>query len=230
MKERLSADRSESQRRLIESWRFGHGLVALAATVLAFLIERPELVAGVGLLSFLVLSRLVSVPRAPDAPFNYANGVTIFRLVLGATLILTANYLAPAFTAAQLVSLWILDGLDGLLARRFETVSVLGATLDKEADAFIVLNVCLALIQQERVGPWILMIGLVRYTYLILLGLTRRVSKSPPSRLGTFTAGFTHLVLALGFLLHSRLHTGLLIIATILLLISYGRAVYHAFR
>ena len=225
-----SPDPAEIQRRRIVAWRTGHGLVMLAATGLALFLGRPVLVSGVALLSFLALVKLGWVPREPGARFNYANLVTALRLLLGAALILTPAYLGPAYAAAQLVLLWALDVLDGILARSLGTTSVLGANLDKEGDAFITLNACLALMQLGLVGPWILIIGLIRYAYLLLLGLTRRVSKSPRAPLSNFTTGYTHVILGLGFVIHSRLHTALLVIATVLVLISYGRAVYHAFR
>ena len=80
-------------------------------------------------------------------------------------------------------------------------------------------------------GPWILIIGLIRFVYLVFLGLARRESKSPPSApLSTFTTCFTHILLGLRFVLDWQLHTALLIVATVLMLISYARAVYYAFR
>lgn len=230
MDEQRPPDPAEIQRQRIQAWRLGHSLVMLAAAGLALFTHLPELVSVAALLSFLALGRLGSVPREPGVGFNYANVITAFRILLGATLILTPTYLGPAYAAAQLVLLWILDVLDGRLARSFKTVSVLGANLDKEADAFIILNACLALMQLELAGPWILIIGLIRYAYLLLLGLTRRVSKSPPSPFSTFTVGYTHVILGLGFVLDSGFHTTLLTIATVLIFISYGRAVYHAFR
>jgi phosphatidylglycerophosphate synthase len=230
MNEQKSPDPAEVQRRRILAWRSGHGLVMLAATGLAFFMDLPELISGAALLSLLVLGKTGSVPREPGARFNYATMITALRILLGATLILTPAYLGPAYAAAQLVLLWVLDVLDGILARSLQTVTVLGGNLDKEADAFITLNACVALMQFELVGPWILIIGLIRYAYLLLLGLARRVSKSPRAPLSNFTTGYTHVVLGLGFVLDANLRTVPLMIATVLILISYGRAVYHAFR
>lgn len=100
-----------------------------------------------------------------------ANRVTLARGVLVA---LMAGTLAdPALLAAHgewlfalaLVAL-SLDGVDGWVARRTASTSALGARFDMELDAFFILVLCLALLLLDRVGPWVLAIGTMRYAFV----------------------------------------------------------------
>ncbi|MCA1768854.1 MAG: CDP-alcohol phosphatidyltransferase family protein [Halomonas sp.] len=100
-----------------------------------------------------------------------ANRVTLARGVLVA---LIAGTLAdPALLAAHgewlfalaLVAL-ALDGVDGWVARRTASTSALGARFDMELDAFFILVLCMALLLLDRVGPWVLAIGAMRYAFV----------------------------------------------------------------
>src|SRR4029453_16748577 len=57
-----------------------------------------------------------------------------------------------------------LDFVDGWLARRTRTASALGAKLDGEVDAFLIL--VLSIEVAPTVGSWVLLIGLARYAFL----------------------------------------------------------------
>jgi phosphatidylglycerophosphate synthase len=69
-----------------------------------------------------------------------------------------ALYLALATLAL------VLDYVDGEVARRTGTVSRLGARLDGEVDAFLIL--ALSVYVAPIAGPWVLAIGLARYAFL----------------------------------------------------------------
>ena len=57
-----------------------------------------------------------------------------------------------------------LDGLDGWVARRNNTVSVLGARFDMEVDAFLILVLSVLVVPHARaVGA---AIGLMRYAFV----------------------------------------------------------------
>jgi phosphatidylglycerophosphate synthase len=161
----------KNEHALIERWSRGHALLLLLGSALALLSGSGWVLAGVALLSF---GRLVHLNweawRSLGGWYGGpANAVTAFRMSLLLLLLGLAPYLEPwplALLGAAAISL---DGLDGYLARRYQVQSFLGEYFDKETDAFYVLAMCLILYQQGLLGPWILVVGLLRYVYVLVL-------------------------------------------------------------
>jgi len=58
----------------------------------------------------------------------------------------------------------ILDGVDGKVARRTNTSTALGARFDMEVDAFLIL--VLSVYVSMALGPWVLLIGGMRYVFV----------------------------------------------------------------
>ena len=111
-----------------------------------------------------------------------ANQVTLARatLVGGVTALVAAGA-----NGAQLIVLvaigavaLALDGLDGYLARRYDTVSVLGARFDMEVDAFLIL--VLSVLVCRTLGPWVLAIGLMRYAFVAAMFVLPRLRAPLP--------------------------------------------------
>ncbi|MBS1894127.1 MAG: CDP-alcohol phosphatidyltransferase family protein, partial [Actinobacteria bacterium] len=98
-----------------------------------------------------------------------ADWVTLTRaaLSIGVAALVVDSFAGPV-PVALLVSLasvaLVLDAVDGQIARRTGTTSVLGGRLDGEVDAFLiaVLSVYVA----RFVGTWVLAIGAARYAFL----------------------------------------------------------------
>ena len=95
-----------------------------------------------------------------------ANAVTYARslLVAGVTALAASGGAARVIVALTVVAL-ALDGVDGAVARRTASVSALGARFDMEVDAFLLLALCLVL--ARSVGPWVLVLGLMRYAFVV---------------------------------------------------------------
>ena len=77
-----------------------------------------------------------------------------------------------------------LDAVDGWLARRLGLASRFGARFDLEIDALLLLILALLVWQADRVGAWVLVIGLLRYAF-VAAGLARGpgcATPLPPSR------------------------------------------------
>lgn len=92
----------------------------------------------------------------------------------------TAGLLVGPLVGLAAVAL-VLDGVDGLVARRTGTVSAFGARFDMEVDAVLIL--VLSLHVARELGAWVVAIGAARY----LLFLAQRVwpwlcRGLPPSR------------------------------------------------
>ncbi|AKS43295.1 CDP-alcohol phosphatidyltransferase family protein [Wenzhouxiangella marina] len=137
---------------------------------------------------YLILAALIwqsadDLPRA----FGWANRVTLLRAILVS---LMAGWLVEQSIFAggswlviglALFAL-VLDGIDGRLARRLGQSSDFGARFDMEVDAALILVLSAGLLVGERVGPWVLAIGLMRYAFLLAMaGWPWLAATLPPS-------------------------------------------------
>lgn len=59
-----------------------------------------------------------------------------------------------------------LDGVDGWLARRSGMSSAFGARFDMETDAALLLVLSVLALRFGKAGPWVLLIGLMRYLFV----------------------------------------------------------------
>ncbi|WP_432153746.1 CDP-alcohol phosphatidyltransferase family protein [Streptomyces tricolor] len=114
-----------------------------------------------------VLSR--AVHRSRLRSFGPANRVTLGRSTLvGGVTALVADSFASTPPVTLLVALTavalLLDGVDGKVARRTGTSSALGARFDMEVDAFLIL--VLSVYVSTQLGPWVLLIGGMRYGFV----------------------------------------------------------------
>ncbi len=119
------------------------------------------------------LAILRTVPRVrPGDGFGAANRVTLVR----ATLVLPLASLPLHTTTSDARDLWwiiavaaiamALDGVDGWVARRYGATAF-GARFDMELDAFLLLVLSLLVWQTGNVGPWVLIIGGLRYLFVL---------------------------------------------------------------
>ncbi|MGW0883594.1 CDP-alcohol phosphatidyltransferase family protein [Streptomyces sp. NPDC002671] len=114
-----------------------------------------------------VLSR--ALRRSRPRSFGPANRVTLGRATLvGGVTALVADSFASSPPVTVLVALTtvalLLDGVDGKVARRTGTSTALGARFDMEVDAFLIL--VLSVYVSMRLGPWVLLIGGMRYAFV----------------------------------------------------------------
>jgi phosphatidylglycerophosphate synthase len=77
-----------------------------------------------------------------------------------------ATDLAWIGVAVALIAL-ALDGIDGILARRQKLTSRFGARLDMELDALFILILSALALMNDKAGPWVLLIGLMRYIFVV---------------------------------------------------------------
>lgn len=114
-----------------------------------------------------VLSR--ALHRSGLRTFGPANRVTLGRATLvGGVTALVADSFVSAPPVSLLVGLTavalLLDGVDGKVARRTNTSTALGARFDMEVDAFLIL--VLSVYVSMELGPWVLLIGAMRYAFV----------------------------------------------------------------
>lgn len=152
----------------------GMVLTATVAGAVAFGLPfgfAAAVIAGYALLTTYV-ARFVA-DHAPHARFGKANGLTLVRgaiaCLLGGLVVVAPHAPPPVLWAATVggFAALALDGLDGLIARRYGEVSRFGAAFDMETDALIILLLSVLMYRLDRAGAWVLAIGLMRYAFVV---------------------------------------------------------------
>ena len=192
----------------------------------------------VGLASGLALNLALAraLWRDPSASLGWASWVTLTRatLAVGVAALTAASFELPVATATlvALASIALaLDFVDGWLARRTATESALGARLDGEVDAFLIL--VLSIEVAPTVGDWVLLIGLARYAFLaagwVFPWLRTPLPRRDWRKTVTAAQGVALVIAASGVppLAVSRV---LLVVAFALLAESFGRDVWWLWR
>jgi phosphatidylglycerophosphate synthase len=165
-----------------------------------------------------------------------ADWVTLTRTLLIAGVAgLVADSFGRPVSITALVTLstvaLVLDAVDGQVARRTGTATPLGARLDGEVDAFLILLLSIAVSQDY--GGWVLAIGAARYALLLAGWLVPWLAAPLPPRywrkVVAAVQGIVLTVAASG--LPGRL-AGMIAVAAALLLLaeSFGRDVIWLYR
>ena len=127
------------------------------------------LVTGSAAAALLVTARM----RSDQPAILPADWITLTRMLLiaGVTGLVADSFRRPvsvtALVALSAVAL-ALDAVDGQVARRTGTATPLGARIDGETDAFLILMLSIAVSQDY--GGWVLAIGAARYMFLLAGG------------------------------------------------------------
>jgi phosphatidylglycerophosphate synthase len=123
--------------------------------------------------------------RAGRRTLGPADVVTLSRAILvGGVVALAADSLAhptpvPVVVPLAAVAL-ALDGVDGAVARRTGTASPLGARFDMEVDAVLIFALSVLLVRP--LGPWVLVIGSMRYAFLAASRVFDQLAAPLPAR------------------------------------------------
>src|SRR6266702_3668908 len=180
---------------------------------------------------------LVTARKRSDEPAIFpADWVTLTRALLIAGVAgLVADSFGRPVSITALVTLstvaLVLDAVDGQVARRTGTATRLGARLDGEVDAFLILLLSIAVSQDY--GDWVLAIGAARYALLLAGWLIPWLAVPLPPRywrkVVAAVQGIVLTVAASG--LPDRL-AGMIAVAAALLLLagSFGRDVIWLYR
>ncbi len=180
---------------------------------------------------------LVSARMRSDQPAIFpADWVTLARMLLtaGVAGLVAGSFGRPAAVTA-LVTLsavaLALDAVDGQVARRTGTATLLGARIDGEVDAFLILLLSIAV--SQAYGGWVLVIGAARYALLLAGWLIPWLAAPLPPRFWrkavAAVQGIVLTVAVSGRLDHL---TGMIAVGAALLLLagSFGRDVIWLYR
>ncbi|MFF0108841.1 CDP-alcohol phosphatidyltransferase family protein [Streptomyces hirsutus] len=181
-----------------------------------------------------VLSR--ALHRSRLRSFGAANRVTLGRAILvgGVTALVADSFQdsppVTLFVGLTAVAL-ILDGVDGKVARRTGTSTPLGARFDMEVDAFLIL--VLSVYVSMAMGPWVLLIGGMRYVFVAAARVWPWLNAAlPPSTARKTVAALQGVLLLVAGanLLPHLVNVGVAALALGLLVWSFGRDVLWLWR
>ena len=181
------------------------------------------------LATWAVLTR--AVLRSRLTSFGPANRVTLGRatLVGGVTALVADSFESSPpvtlFVGLTAIAL-ILDGVDGKVARATGTSTPLGARFDMEVDAFLIL--VLSVYVSMEFGPWVLMIGGMRYAFVAAARAYPWLNAELPPSMARKTVaamqGICLLLAASGYL-PQVMSLGVVLLALGSLIWSFGRDV-----
>ncbi|OHV12158.1 CDP-alcohol phosphatidyltransferase family protein [Kushneria phosphatilytica] len=170
-------------RELLMVW----GVMALVVTSMVVWLELPGRLllaasVGYGLMALLILWYWPNQLRG----FGWANRLTLLRgslimVVAGAILFEELVEHHPLLVAGLVLTALVMDGVDGWAARHLGVASAFGARFDMELDAFFILMLCVLLIAQEMAGPWVVLIGALRYLFLLAMRYQPWLARALPA-------------------------------------------------
>lgn len=186
----------------------------------------PALAAGAAVTTLLATSILRRKPRTSTP----ADRITLFRAILvGCCVAVIVSGLAAAKEPGWLLIIlgmtaYLLDAVDGRIARYTGMASPDGAKLDMEVDAALLLVLSSAAV--GTLGWWVLAIGLMRYVFVAASWL-RPALRQPlqPSNARRFIGAFQALALLLALApgMPLPLGTTAVVLALMLLTASFTR-------
>lgn len=141
---------------------------------------------GLALAGYLLggLFALVLIRRGyPHSVLGLGNLTTLFRMSMVAALLAPLAGVAMPWVVVVLATVaLVLDGVDGALARRANLVSSFGGRLDMEVDSILALILTLNVWAAGITGPWIILLGLPRYLFIVAAKIMPWLDKPlPPS-------------------------------------------------
>ncbi len=147
-------------------WEQAHAIFSVTGVACSVLLAASWPLAFAALTSFAWLLLSKRGHHCARGGFGIANGITSLRLVLTLALMLAASAAPGWLLATTVVSIIVLDGIDGHIARRRGEATPFGAHFDVEVDAMMVMALSCVLLLRDLAGAWVLLAGLWRYIYL----------------------------------------------------------------
>ena len=147
--------------------------IAVIALMLPRWLGAPAPHPLVPLVLFAAMMALVVATVAEAHPFPRFGPANHLTMVRGMLLALAAGAIAAPQSAAMAWALVastavfaLLDGVDGVLARRSGMASAFGARFDMETDACFILVLSVLVWRYDKAGVWVLASGLMRYAFV----------------------------------------------------------------
>jgi phosphatidylglycerophosphate synthase len=200
-----------------------HAWITLSATLIFLFLRSTEVFISAVAASFF-LFYVVNRPgwKALGRVGGYANAFTLLRLLVLLALCAFHSYVHNYLITGIALLIIIGDGIDGYLARNFNAASTFGEYFDAETDAFFVLALGVVLLDRHMVGTWILLPGLLRYGYMVILSFMKvRHHVTGSSFMRQLVGVWLMSVLMVSFITKPEVYVPNLIIATGMVSVSF---------
>jgi phosphatidylglycerophosphate synthase len=215
----------------LQRWVHVHALLLVGASALAFAFGILAPLFAVALPSFLWLGQLTAGAWTPSGRPGLANLITLLRLGLTIVIVYALEFVGLIGAGLLALLFLVLDGFDGMVARRRGEAGPFGETFDKETDAFFVLILCFFLFQLDRLSGWILTVGLLRYLFVLWMWwIDAPADRERRSRFARISYVIAVSSLLVAFLPVPALFGPLATFATGLLLVSFARSAWWILR
>jgi phosphatidylglycerophosphate synthase len=155
-------------------------------------------------------------------PGGIPNYITLVRFIGLIGLVNSIHMFTNLLSALFLLVLVLLDGADGMAARKLNQSTEFGALFDMETDSLFVCLVSCVLISKGLLDQWILIPAFIKYYYAVLTDISGiRKSPDPKTMIGATIAVLMFLALILAFVLPTKPSHLIAFIATLLICISF---------
>jgi phosphatidylglycerophosphate synthase len=184
---------------------------------------------GIAALSFGIY--LVKLPVVlPSFPvwIGYPNWISLTRLIVILIAVSIHNSLSDVVLLIIFLSVILMDGLDGAVARRLKQTSKAGEYFDMEIDALFVFLLSCMHFMDQKLPVWIIIPGSMRYVYGVLFFWMKEPPKSKPGKKIRSTIAVLFFVsLLFPFFLNEEIYTPLMMFSSALIMISFGISIVN---
>ena len=210
-------------------WSQWHALFLLLFSLIIIFVFPLAILIVISSFSFAVLIFSQRRQWTPGRQFGWANVTTLIRLQLVQIMLLPIAYQNDLIIYLA-TWIFILDSVDGWLARHLHVCSEFGEYFDKETDAYFILVLCLLLYLNQRIDWWILFPGLLRYIFVLLLMISPvRIRKETKSYFGKAIFAGSVCVLIFCFSPYQHIYLPLAKGMTALLSFSFALSLWQIF-
>ncbi len=146
-----------------------HAALSLILPLLAFIVPNLHFYVSLGIAFYALIFFSYFYFYNQIKPYKPADGITAFRLVIALVLLVTIpqDILSPVFVFFIIIFAEILDGLDGIIARKTGPTKF-GAVWDMEIDAYFILILSFITVFYLNYPWWILGFGFMRYLFYFI--------------------------------------------------------------
>jgi phosphatidylglycerophosphate synthase len=213
----------------INNWSLGNALLIIIALFVSLFYANVHFIAFLPLISFLALI-VITKSDWGKITFGIPNTITLIRLILIVAMLLIYKQ-DTLLLLGLAIPIAVLDGFDGYFARKLNQSTVMGATFDKECDAYYILALSYIIYQLGIAGSWVLLFGLLRYVHVLVFSFIKE--KSQPElkfKIGQIIAVWVMVSLMAAIAFPAPYSIIILWIALGLLIFSFGRSSYYQLR
>jgi len=213
-------------------WSHRHAAFMLLAYIPLVIYKQPSWLVLTAACSFLVyVLRERNCLSNLWLGFGRANLITLLRFILLSAAVVFYEFTSAFVLVVLLVTSLVMDGFDGYVARLHHEESVFGHYLDVEVDAYGIAVLSILLWKYETLWGFVLIAGLLRYLYILLIKLTVTKEKvEPKRRYASVIAVSVYIAMIVRLTFDQLIFTWLLYLFLTLLVVSFARSAWFQWQ